>query len=218
MFAVVVGGGKVGRALTRTLLSQGHEVVVIDKDPVVYSHLLEEFPESAFFGDATEARTLRQAGVERADALAAVTGQDQANLVAAELALKKFKVSHVVARVNDPRNAGIFRAAGIAHAVDVTAMIMATVTQELEMDEILRLVDLRRGNLELVEVNLPEGATAAGRAIREVELPPGSAVVAVCTPEAVIPAPPDHVLAPGEGVLAVVPPGREEDLRKALLG
>ncbi|MFA5787457.1 MAG: NAD-binding protein, partial [Actinomycetota bacterium] len=99
MFVIIVGGGKLGANLTRILLEEGNEIAVVDADWNRYRELKEWFPESAVFGNATELRVLREAGIERADSLVAVAGADQVNLVCSELAQRKYKLRNVVARV-----------------------------------------------------------------------------------------------------------------------
>src|SRR5438093_7926652 len=144
MFAIIIGAGKVGESLAAALLDEGQEIVLVENDRSRYSSLLERFPDAILYGDGTEIRTIREAGVERADAVVAVTGEDQVNLVVSEVAAKMFKVRNVVARVNDPKNFELFRRAGVEHPVSSTHLLMATIHQEVEPGDLFRLASLRQ--------------------------------------------------------------------------
>lgn len=179
MFVIIVGGGKVGESLTRALLNEGQEVVLLERDRPRYSDLLEYFPEAALSGDGTEIRTLRECGAERADAVCAVTGEDHVNLVVSEVASKLFNVSNVVARVNDPKNFELFRRAGVERPVSSTHLLMATIHQEVEPGDVLRLASLRQSNLEVVELFVPAESSSVGRLVRDISLPSGAILIAV---------------------------------------
>src|SRR4051794_37182842 len=117
MYIVVVGGGKVGYHLTRSLLNEGQEVLVIEKNPEKVERMMTELGATAIHGDGAEVATLEEAGVGRADVVAAVTGHDEDNLIIAQVAKKRFSVPRTVARINNPRNEYIFNQLGIDSTV-----------------------------------------------------------------------------------------------------
>ncbi len=133
MYVIVVGGGKVGYYLTKALVSAGVEVTVIEKQRRRYELLQEEFGDAAFLGDGCEVRTLEQAGAPRADLVAAVTGDDEDNLVSCQMAKRKFKVKRVIARINNPKNEVTFQMLGIDETVSSTKLIYSLIEQEVEV-------------------------------------------------------------------------------------
>lgn len=218
MFAVIVGGGKLGESLTGGLLGAGWETVLLECDRERHSVLLQAFPESTLFGDGTEVRTLRLAGCERADAFIAATGEDPANLVCSELAAKLFKVGNVVARVNDPKNFELFRRAGVEHPVSSTHLLMATIQQQVEPGDLFRLASLRRSNLEIVEVFIPDGAPCVGATFGQLSTPPETLVMAVQRANRWAHVDPALSIRPGDVLLALTPLGGETILRQGLCG
>ncbi len=218
MFVIIVGGGKLGANLTRILLEEGNEIAVVDADWNRYRELKEWFPESAVFGNATELRVLREAGIERADSLVAVAGADQVNLVCSELAQKKYKLSNVVARVNNPQNLEVFRRSGIVHAVSVTNLMLATIHQELGVGDVVRLMDLRKGNQEIVELFVGPRSPLAGRRFADIRFPASATILAVVSEISCEAPSPDTVLKEGDAILAVVPLGSEVELEAVVEG
>lgn len=218
MFAIIVGGGKVGESLTAALLDEGQEVVLLESDRNRHAVLLQRFPEAAVYGDGTEVRSLRDAGIERADAVVAGTGEDHVNLVVSEVSSKLFKVSNVVARVNDPKNFELFRQAGVEHPVSSTHLLMATIHQEVEPGDLFRLASLRRSSLEIVEVFIPDGAACVGSAVWEVPLPMNSLLMAVQRNGTWSSLDRSVKIRPGDVFLALAPVGGESSLREGLCG
>jgi trk system potassium uptake protein TrkA len=219
MFVVVVGGGKVGVNVARTLLGMGHEVVVVEQDRQRYPSLDEEFEHRAVLGDGTEMFVLEQAGIKRPpDVLVAVTGDDEDNMVIGQLAREAYGVPKVVARVNDPRNQQHFDLLGITPTVSATSMVMALVQHEVPEHELVHLLELRKENLEIVEVEVSSGATAAGKRIEQLRLPATARLISVMRNGKAEIAVGSTELQPGDQVLAILEPGSEEELKKLLLG
>ncbi len=156
MYVIVAGGGKVGYYLTKALHGAGQEVTIIEKARRRFDLLQEEFGDAALLGDACEVTTLDQAGAARADLVAAVTGDDEDNLVICQMAKRKFNVKRVIARINNPKNEVTFQLLGIDETVSSTKLIYSLIEQEVEVADVIPLTALRRGHLELVEVALPE--------------------------------------------------------------
>ena len=163
MYILIVGGGKVGTNLAAALMKMGHEVSLLDHDRHRYGILEEKFEHVARFGDATELYVLERAGVERADLVVAVTGDDEDNLIVCQVARDKYHVPKVIARVNDPRNQPHFDMLGISLTVSATVTILALIEHELPQHELVTLLDLRRENLEIVEFAIDANSPVAGQ-------------------------------------------------------
>ncbi len=173
MFVAINGGGEVGSFLARTLHGKGHTVSVIDKRAEVMRKLAEEVSSDILLveGDGCDVRALEDAGVDRADVFASVTPRDEDNLVSCQLARLSFGVQRVVARVNSPRNEGAFHALGI-EAISSTTVIGQLIEEQLTVGDIIRLYTLQKGQLGIVEVEVPKGAAAGdGRTVAELGLP-----------------------------------------------
>jgi trk system potassium uptake protein TrkA len=218
MFVIVVGGGKIGRNLVRTLLGQGHEVSVVEQDGRVHEQLQEEFGHRAIYGDGTELYVLERAGVERpADIVVSVAGHDEDNIVVCQLARERYGVAKVVARVNDLRNQEHFDLLGIAPTVSATRSIMALIAHEVPEHELVALLELRRENLEIVEVEIDERAPCVGKIVESLQLPQGARLISVMRDGKAEIAVGSTELRPGDQVLAILEPGKEDELRRVLL-
>src|SRR5918911_1406679 len=143
MYIVVVGAGKVGYHLTRSLMTEGQEVLVIEKNPEKVERLMTELGATAIQGDGAEVATLEEAGAGRADVIAAVTGHDEDNLIIAQVAKKRFNVPRTVARINNPRNEFIFSTLGIDATVSATQVILSVIQQEIPEHPFVHLLTLQ---------------------------------------------------------------------------
>jgi len=218
MYALVAGGGKVGANVARSLLRMGHEVTLIEQRPYRFERLQEEFEHQVLLGDATELHTLELAGVGRpSDLVFAVTGDDEDNLIICQLAREGYRVPKVVARVNDPRNQEHFDLLGITQTVCATSSILGLVEHELPDHGIVHLLELRKENLEIVELQVGRDSPAAGKRIAGLTLPEGSRLISVMRNGRSELAQDSTVLRPGDQVLAVLEPGKEDQLRRLLL-
>jgi trk system potassium uptake protein TrkA len=217
MFIIVAGAGKVGYHLARALIAD-HEVLVIELDPARVAFVAEELGEEiVMHGDACDAATMERAGMERADLVVAVTGDDEDNLTFCQIAKAKFSVPRAVARINNPQNEELFKRLGIDATVSATALIMAHIEQELPWQGLIPLLTMQARGLEIVEVKVPPDAAAAGRTLRQLLLPQGSLVILVIDSEGTPHLPtPDLRLNPSDIVLAVTRIETEETLRTAL--
>ena len=218
MYVIVGGGGKVGYYLTKALRAAGQEVTIIEKARKRFVILQEEFGDSALLGDACEVRTLNQAGAVRADLVAAVTGDDEDNLVMCQMAKRKFNVRRVIARINNPKNEETFRLLGIDETVSSTTLIYSLIEQEVEVADVIPLTALRRGNLELVEVALPQGSPAVNKRVRDLPLPHGCMLGIIVREDAAQVVQGDTILRPGDSILAITPATNVQAFREALLG
>jgi trk system potassium uptake protein len=218
MYALVAGGGKVGANVARSLLKMGHEVTLIEQRPYRYDQLQDEFEHQVLLGDATELHVLERAGIGRPpDIVLAVTGDDEDNLIICQLASEGYRVPKVVARVNDPRNQEHFDLLGITQTVCATANVLGLVEHEVPEHGIVHLLELRKENLEIVELQIDKDSPVAGKRIGGLRLPEGSRLISVMRAGRSELAEDTTVIRPGDQVLAVLEPGKEDELRRALL-
>jgi len=217
MYAIVIGGGKVGYYLAKELLEGNHEVLVIEKDGGKCERIAQELGDIVLKGDGCEAATMEIAGFGRADMVLAVTGDDEDNLVSCQVAKAKFDVPRMIARINNPKNEAIFRKLGIDTTVSATAAILAQIEQELPEHPLMRLLTFKGGGLEIVEVKVPPSAAIVGHPVREIMLPQQSIIVLLVDPDGSprVPTSETVIMAEDE-VLAVTRTENEDALRRAL--
>lgn len=219
MYVIIVGGGKVGYYLAKELVDQGHEILVIERDRRRAEMVADELGSVVLAGDGCEAATLEEAGTGRADALVAVTGDDEDNLVACQVAKLRFHVPRTIARINNPKNEAIFKTLGIDITISATQVIMEHIQQEFPDHPPIHLMTLRNRGLEVVEVKIPSNARVVGRKVREIALPPESVLSLVISDRRgpIVPNG-DTVLEADDEVVAVTRVDQEQSLRRALTG
>lgn len=218
MYIVVVGAGKVGYHLTRSLLAEGQEVLVIEKDAVKVDRIITELGGTAIQGDGAEVATLDLAGVERADVIAAVTGHDEDNLIIAQVAKLRFNVPRTVARVNNPRNEFIFSKLGIDATVSATQVILSVIQQEIPTHSLVHLLTLQEGGIEFLQLQLSESSPVSGKEMRVVDLPQDTAVPLLIRAGQPLVVREDTVLQPDDRLIAVSTTSQEQVLRDHVLG
>jgi trk system potassium uptake protein TrkA len=218
MYIIVVGGGKVGFYLAKELVESNHEVLVIEQDPEKVREIQDELGDIVMEGDGCEATLLDKAGTARADMLLAVTGDDEDNLIACQVAKQRFNVGRTVARINNPKNEEIFQKLDVDITVSATSAIMAHIEQELPTHQLIPLMRLKGSGLEIVEVRIPDDSRVVGRPIKEILLPYQS-MVAIIIDEDGTPkmASGDTIIRSGDEVVAVTMHESEEALREALM-
>jgi trk system potassium uptake protein TrkA len=219
MFVIIVGGGKTGSHLATLLLHEGHTVTVIEDRPSVLELLQKELPaEAIVIGDGSAPSVLEGAGIEHAQVLAAVTGEDETNLVVTTLARFEFNVPRVIARVNNPKNAWLFtRDMGVDVALNQANLIARLIQEEMSLGDMVTLLKLRRGRVSVVQEKIAPDSPVAGKALRELALPSNCTLAAVMRgSEVIIPRGETQLLA-GDHVLAVVQTAQMSQLA-ALLG
>lgn len=217
MYVLVAGGGKVGYYLAQELLQDNHEVLVIEREAGRAATIADELGESVMNGDGCEATTLDAAGVGRADLVAAVTGDDEDNLVVCEIARRR-GVPRTIARINNPKNELLFKKRGIETTISATQAVLAQIEQELPTHDMIPLLQLHSG-LELVEIKLPDTSPVDGRSVREVLLPPESLISLVVDPGGVPRIPSgDTRLNAGDALVVVTRKESTGLLRDALIG
>ena len=181
MKVMIIGGGKVGTYLANYLLSEGHDVRLIELRPEEKPRILLDVPEKAIYlGNGTDPDVLEAAGIRKMDVIAAVTGQDEVNLVATSLARFEFMVPRTIARTNHPKNAWMFTdVMGVDSAVNQADLIAALIAEEMSMGDMITLHKLRKGKFDLVEEKVAPNALANGKKLRDLALPSQCTIVAV---------------------------------------
>jgi trk system potassium uptake protein TrkA len=218
MYIVVVGGGKVGYYLTKELLAAGHEVVLLEKHPGRASQIADELGSIVLTLDGCEGESLDKAGAARADIVAAVTGDDEDNLVVCQMAKHHFSVPRAIARVNNPKNEELFRHLGVDDLISPTRTILGAIEQDIPVHELLHLAELEGGDLEVLEAQIEAGSPAVGRRSREITLPDGCSLFILIRDEVAQPIRPETVFQAGDKVIAITRTECEAELRKELIG
>src|SRR5437588_4167454 len=218
MYTLVAGGGKAGANVTRSLTRMGHEVTLIEQRPDRFAQLEEEFEHQVQLGDATELYVLERAGIGRPpDLVLALTGDDEDNMVICQIAKEKYAVPKVIARVNDPRNQAHFDLMGISPTICATSSILALVEHEVPEHELIHLLELRKENLEIVEVQIDKDSPSAGKRVDALRMPEGSRLISVMRDGHAEIAVGATELQPGDQVLAILEPGKEDELKRVRL-
>jgi trk system potassium uptake protein len=217
MYLIVVGGGKVGYYLTKTLVNEGYEVLLVEKNPAKCEIYAERFGAVVMNGDGAEASTLAAAGAARADVVIAVTGDDEDNLVICQMAKQRFHVKRSIARVNNPKNEELFRRLGIDVTVNHTNVILNLIEQQIPDRHFVHLLALRHASLEIVEAGVSPDSQIAGMSVGEIRFPPDCALVAIIrSGELIIPNSQTEVRE-GDEVIAVARREREAELRELII-
>ena len=186
MRIVIVGGGKLGYHLATIMLDRKHDVRLIEKNKLSCMRLANELDVEVICGDGTEIETLEDAGTQNADCFIAVTGQDQDNLVASQLAKRQFKAIKVIARANDPRNMDALRILGADIVVSSTEIITNLIEQEVDIAEMHLLATLNKGRAGICTMTLPPDTALEGVTLKDVDLPESSLVISIVRGDAMM--------------------------------
>src|ERR1700683_4414480 len=217
MKVAVAGDGAVGRSVTRELVGNGHEVTLLERNA---DHVdVDAIPAAHWrLGDACEMSVLQSINLEEFDVVIAATGDDKANVVLSLLAKTEFAVPRVVARVNDPRNEWLFTDAwGVDVAVSTPRMLASLIEEAFTVGDLVRLMEFRRGQANLVEITLADNTPWGGKPGRSLQLPRDAALVTILRGPRVIVPEPDEPLEGGDELIFVAATEVEEDLSKLLL-
>ena len=217
MRIAIAGAGNVGRAIARELLDNGHQVLLIDKDPKALK--LESVPDAEWLmADACEITSLDNAHLNNCQVLVAATGDDKANLVTSLLGKTEYGVPRVVARINHPKNEWLFDSSwGVDVAVSTPRIISALVEEAVSVGDVVRLFSLRAGKANLVEITLPDNSKCCGKTVSEVELPIGSTIAAIVRDGQVITPQPHEVFASGDELIFVATATAESQLKDCFI-
>src|SRR5919199_756883 len=213
MYALVAGGGKAGSNVSRSLIRMGHEVTLIEQRPYRFAQLESEFEHQVQQGDATELYVLERAGIARPpDLVVALTGDDEDNLIICQIAKERYRVPKTIARVNDPRNQAHFDMLGIAPTICATTSIMALVEHEMPEHHLIHLLELKKENLLINEIQIDGDSRSVGKRIEELHLPDGARLISVMHGDAAEIAVGSTTLRAGDRVLAILQPEKEDEL------
>jgi trk system potassium uptake protein TrkA len=212
MYVLIAGAGKVGWNLARELIAKGHEVTLVESNRRRYLIVEQELEHAVQYGDATELWILERAGIQRADMVIAVTGDDEDNMLICQVAKEKYLVDRIIARVNNPRNLQHFKLLDILPAVSATDLILRLIEHEVPKYGLVHLLDLEEEQLEIIEMEVADDAPAAGRKVIDIDLPDGSLIISVLREGGGIVPRGDTVIEPGDEVLLVLDPGVEADI------
>jgi len=218
MYILIVGAGKVGYFLAKQLVRGGHTVSIVDKDKGVCEELARELEALVIHGDGCDPRILEDAGIERAEVLAAVTGEDEDNLIICQLAKECFNVQRTVGRVNNPDNEYTFTELGIDVPVDSTKIIAKIIEEEVSFADFVNLMSFKRGKLAIVRVDLPSDSPVINKGLKEIAMPKDAVLVSILRGEEVILPKGDTVLKAGDDVIALTVIGNEPQLLNLLVG
>jgi trk system potassium uptake protein TrkA len=218
MHIVIVGAGKVGYFLAKRLILARHIITLVDKDKSICEAIAKELDTLVINGDGCDPNILEEAGTANADVVAAVTGDDEDNLIICQLAKEKFSIQRTVARVNNPDNEHTFSELGVDVPVDSTKIIAKVIEEEVSFSDFVNLMSFKRGKLAIVRVDLPSDSPVINKEVKDIQLPLDSVLVSIVRAEEVIVPKGNTVLKPGDDVIALTLIGNEPQLLNLLVG
>lgn len=219
MYIIVVGGGRLGYYLLKALLNEGHEVLVLEKDARICKTITDELGSVCFRGDGCEAATLAEVGTGRADMLVAVTGDDEDNLVACQVAKHKHNVPRTIARLRNPQNAILFKKLGVDVTISTTDIILEAIEREVPTHPVTQLLTIDEKGLVIVDVKITPESITVGKTVKELSLPKESKLALIIPHEGSAHVPvANTVLQAGDQIIAVTSPESKEALQAALRG
>jgi trk system potassium uptake protein TrkA len=218
MRVAIAGAGNVGRSIAQELVENGHQVLLIEKLPKMLRP--ERVPAAEWaLADACELSSLQELDIASCDVVVAATGDDKVNLVVSLLAKTEFAVPRVVARVNRAENEWLFTEQwGVDVSVSKPRLMAALVEEAVTVGDLVRLMTFRQGEANLVEITLPPDGPFVGRPVREIPLPPDTALVAIVRGKRVIAPSPDDPIEGGDELIFVCTAAVEEQVRSTVLG
>ena len=218
MYIIIVGGGKVGYYLAKTLLQDEHEVLIIERDKRKSDIISADLGGVVLRGDGTETLVMEEAGMARADLAVAVTGDDEDNLMICQMAKKKFGVKRTIARINNPKNGHIFKLLGIDNTVSVTDLILAQIEREIPAHSLVHLLTLREAGVTFVEAKVPADSPVVGKPLRSLGVPDDCVIPLIIRGGKGIVPYGETKLAAGDEVVEVTTIAKEDVLERILSG
>lgn len=218
MYILIVGAGKVGYYLAKRLCQSRHTVSVVEKNREVCEQIAKELEILVINGDGCNPEILEEAGARRADVVAAVTGEDEDNLVICQLAKQVFAAKRTVGRVNNPDNERVFAELEIDVPVDATMLIGKIIEEEVSFSDFVNLMSFKRGKLAIVRVDLSPDSPVVGKELKDIQLPQDSVVVSVVRGDQVIVPKGNTAFQAGDDIIALTMVGNEPQLLTLLLG
>ena len=218
MYIVIVGAGNIGFFLAHKLVADKHQVCFIEKAENRAEEIAQTTSIPVLQGDGTEPRILKEARLDKADTLVALTSLDEVNIISCQIAKEMFKVKRTVAKVNNPKNVKIFSNLGVDVPIDSTSILSRIVEEEASFSDFMNLLSIKKGKLSIVRLDLPEQSPALNRKIKDVKLPEDTVLASILRGDEVIIPKGDTVLLLGDEVVAITNIEREKELANTLLG
>jgi len=218
MYIIIVGGGNIGYFLAKKLFQDKHSVVLIEKDQDRAEAIAKELDILIIKGDGCELQILEQAGILKADVLAAVTGEDEDNFIICQLAKERFGISRTVGRISDPKNEHTFSELGIDVPINASAIIAKIIEEEASFSDFVNLLSFKRGKLSIVRVDLLESSPVVNKQLQDISLPESSVLVSIIRGNKVVVPKGDTVFLPRDDIIALTSIENEQQLITALIG
>jgi trk system potassium uptake protein TrkA len=218
MYIVIVGAGKVGYFLAKRLCQGKHGVSVVEKDKTTCDEIAKELDVMVIKGDGCDPRILEDAGAARADVVAAVTGDDEDNIIICQLAKERFRVARTVGRVNNPYNEHTFSELGVDVPMNSTEIIAKIIEEEVSFSDFVSLLSFKRGKLAIVRVDLPKDSPVINKQVKDIQWPENSVLLSVVRQDDVVVPKGNTVLKAGDDVIALTTVGNESQLSNLLAG
>ena len=218
MYIVIVGAGQVGYYLTKDLLSDGHEVTLVDWNYARVQQLDQELGSTVLYAYGTSIDGLEKAGCSRADVIVAVTGDDEDNLVACQLGKRYFNIPKAIARINNPKNERVFKELGIGTTVSGTTSISEAIERYVAKQQLTTLLTFDHDEMVLIEAEIQTDSPVVWKKISEIELPYDSIIAMILRGRNVVFARGDTVFEPRDMVIAISTKNEQDKLKNALLG
>jgi trk system potassium uptake protein TrkA len=218
MYILIVGAGKVGYFLAKRLCASKNTVSIVEKDKQICEDIAKQLDLLVINGDGCDPEILEEAGAKRADVVAAVTGDDEDNLIVCQLSKELFGTRRTVGRVNNPDNERVFAELGIDVPVDATMIIGKIIEEEVSFSDFVNLMSFKRGKLAIVRVDLSPDSPVINKELKDIGLPQDSVLVSILRGEQVIVPKGNTVLMSGDDIIALTIVGNESQLLNLLLG
>jgi trk system potassium uptake protein TrkA len=218
MKTIVVGGGKVGYYLVKTLKEKKHKVVLIEKDITICEKIAEELQVDVICGDGSDVDVLQDAGIEETEVVAAVTGKDEENLVICQMAKVNFNINETIARINNPKNIAIFEALGVDKTVCSTQVICNLVEGEFNSEPLKIIESINKGQMILVEAKIDSESAWKDKSIDQLKLPKECLILSIIRSEKVIFPRGSIDIKEGDKVLIITNTDRKNDVEKSIIG
>ncbi|MGH4121330.1 MAG: potassium channel family protein [Clostridium sp.] len=218
MRAIIVGGGKVGYYLVKALKEKKHQVVLIEKDIKICQKIAEEIQVDVICGDGSDVEVLKDAGIEEAEVVAAVTGKDEENLVICQMAKVNFNINETIARINNPKNTAIFKALGVDKTVCSTQVICNLIEGEFNSEPLKVIESINKGEMILVEAKIDKDSAWKDKSIGQLKLPKECLIISIIRSEKVIFPRGSVDIKDGDKVLIITNTDRKKDVEKSIIG
>jgi len=218
MRTIVVGGGKVGYYLVKALKEKKHQVVLIEKDAKICEKIAEELQVDVICGDGSDVEVLKDAEIEEAEVVAAVTGKDEENLVICQMAKVNFNINETIARINNPKNIAIFEALGVDKTVCSTQVICNLVEGEFNSEPLKIIESINKGEMILVEAKIDKDSAWKDKSIGQLSIPKECLILSIIRSEKVIFPRGSVDIKEGDKVLIITNTDKKNDVEKSIIG